>query len=101
VSEKKLPGWRDVPIGGMLLTPGSSAEYETGSWRTYRPVLAASCTSCLLCWANCPEMAVELSEAAKVTGFDLRYCKGCGICAEVCPPKVKAITMLLEAEARK
>jgi len=28
--------------------------------------------------------------------IDYKYCKGCGICAEECPPKVKAITMVRE-----
>ncbi|MCK4909669.1 MAG: 4Fe-4S binding protein, partial [Planctomycetes bacterium] len=32
----------------------------------------------------------------KVVEFDLKYCKGCGICAEECPAKGKAITMVPE-----
>jgi len=100
VSEKKLPGWRDVPIGGLILQAGSSVEYPTGSWRTYRPILKDNCTHCLLCWAYCPEPSVNL-EDGKVTGFDLDFCKGCGLCAEVCPPKVNAIEMVLEVEAQK
>jgi pyruvate ferredoxin oxidoreductase delta subunit len=32
----------------------------------------------------------------KMQGFDLTYCKGCGICAEECPKKVKAIEMVRE-----
>jgi pyruvate ferredoxin oxidoreductase delta subunit len=34
----------------------------------------------------------------KVVGIDLDHCKGCGICAEVCPPKVQAIKMVQETE---
>jgi pyruvate ferredoxin oxidoreductase delta subunit len=36
-----------------------------------------------------------------VVGIDLEHCKGCGICAEVCPPKIKAIEMVQEAELRQ
>jgi len=36
-------------------------------------------------------------EGGKVKGIDLKYCKGCGICAVECPDKVKAIEMKEEA----
>jgi len=38
-------------------------------------------------------------EDGRMTGFDYYHCKGCGICAEVCP--VKAIAMTVEAEAAR
>ena len=47
----------------------------------------------------CPDSAI-LVEDAKVVGIDLEHCKGCGICAAECPPKVKAIKMVLEREAK-
>ena len=40
--------------------------------------------NCLLCWLYCPDSAIAL-DGETFTGFDLDYCKGCGICAEVCP----------------
>ena len=49
--------------------------------------------NCLLCWAYCPDSAIVL-DAETFTGFDLDYCKGCAICAEVCP--VGAIAMVAE-----
>ncbi|HFE53859.1 MAG TPA: ferredoxin, partial [Bacteroidetes bacterium] len=30
--------WKEIPIGGNILEPGNSIEYETGSWRTFKPV---------------------------------------------------------------
>lgn len=98
---KKGKTWRDVPIGGMILDPGNSAEYKTGSWRSYRPIRdPEKCNHCLQCWVYCPDFCVVV-EDEKVVGIDLDYCKGCGICEKVCPPKVKAITMVLETEAER
>jgi len=86
-------GWQELPAGGVIAEPGTSAEYETGAWRTHYPLIdLQKCTHCLLCWVMCPDTAVRVKEG-KVIGFDLRHCKGCGICATECPPKVKAITM--------
>ena len=97
--EKKAKGWRDVMIGG-LVDPGTSAVYNTGSWRSYRPVWHEDrCIHCLQCWAFCPDGSIEVKDE-KFAGFDLFHCKGCGICSQVCPVKgEKAITMTLEAEA--
>ncbi len=97
--EKKVKGWKDVMDGGMV-DPGTSAAYNTGSWRTYRPVWHEDrCINCLQCWAFCPDIAIKV-EDEKFAGFDYYYCKGCGICAQICPVKGdKAITMVLETEA--
>ena len=77
--------WQDVPMGGI--TYGSSAEnVETGQWRSIRPVWDEDkCISCLLCWVQCPDRSIKTDEDGKVTGIDYFYCKGCGICAQVCP----------------
>lgn len=89
-------GWRKLPIGAVVLEPGSSVQYKTGSWRTLRPVYDKSkCNKCGLCWVYCPEGSIVPME----DGFfkvDLDYCKGCGICAKECP--VKAIVMIEEKE---
>jgi pyruvate ferredoxin oxidoreductase delta subunit len=94
----KPKGWKELPIGCVIEKAGNSDEYETGSWRTFRPVLdTEKCTNCLICWIYCPDSSIRV-ENAKVVGFDLDHCKGCGICAQECPPKVKAISMKLESE---
>jgi pyruvate ferredoxin oxidoreductase delta subunit len=98
-----LKGWKKLPIGGIILDEGSSREYHTGGWRTFRPVFhEENCTNCLFCNMFCPDSAV-LVENGKMTGFDYRYCKGCGICARECPGKkgAKAITMVEEARFEK
>ncbi len=99
MSQKKQPGWKDIPIGGMILEAGNAVEYETGSWRTMRPIRdEEKCIHCLRCWIYCPDSAI-LVEEGKVVGIDLEHCKGCGICARECPSRVQAITMVLEIEA--
>ncbi len=98
---KKEKTWRDVPIGGMILDAGNSAEYKTGSWRSYRPIFHADkCIQCLQCWVYCPDFSFKV-EDEKVVGIDYDYCKGCGICEKVCPPKASAISMVLDTEAEK
>ncbi len=92
---KVKKGWKEIPIG-LVLEAGSSLNFETGDWRSDKPVWdEKKCTHCLLCWVYCPDSAI-IVENGKVKGIDMRYCKGCGICAEECPPKVKAITMVRE-----
>lgn len=69
--------------------PGSTRAFKTGDWRTFRPVVSEKCVKCGLCVTYCPDGIVRLGQKAAEIDYD--YCKGCGICAEVC--KVKAITM--------
>ena len=67
---KKLLTWKEMPIGGMIVDAGNSEEYETGGWRTYRPVRAEErCIHCLRCWILCPDSAI-LVEDGKMIGFD-------------------------------
>jgi len=99
--------WRDVPEGGHVLEPGTSAEYETGSWRSQRPKFDPSiCIQCMSCWLFCPDMSIKLDADGKVAGVDYRFCKGCGLCARVCPANPKkggahALTMEVETEGGK
>lgn len=95
---KKLPNWKELPLGGLIITPGSAEDYETGDWRSQRPIWdEKKCIHCLSCWIYCPDSSILVKEG-KVIGIDLKHCKGCGICAKVCPPKVKAIKMELEKD---
>ncbi len=94
---KHLPGWKDIPIGGINPEAGNAVKYNTGTWRTFKPVwFNDRCIQCYLCWINCPDASILIKEG-KVTGIDYEHCKGCGICAVVCPVKPKkAIEMVKE-----
>lgn len=76
--------------------PKKGAQGKTGNWRVFRPVLDKSkCVKCLQCWMFCPEATITRNKDDTIS-IDYEYCKGCGICANVC--KVKAIAMEREAE---
>ncbi len=85
--------WKDLPCGAILTDREKIKENKTGAWRTQRPVYdEEKCIQCLLCWIYCPD-ASTLVKDGRVVGINYDYCKGCGICASVCPKKVQAIRM--------
>jgi len=86
------------PIITSLSYPKKGAMGKTGNWRVFKPILDSSkCVRCLRCWVFCPEATIIRREDNSVE-IDYDYCKGCGICAQVCA--VKAITMVREGEDR-
>jgi len=88
--------WKDLGIGLIVTEPGSASQYQTGTWRSQRPLLDNSrCIKCGMCYIFCPEGCIE-QNAEGYFEANLFYCKGCGICARECWPK--AITMIGEEE---
>ncbi len=95
--------WKDLPCGPHLRDTKKVRENKTGAWRSRRPHWSAEkCNNCLNCWIYCPDASIKLEkrqnartgkEEETVVGIDYDFCKGCGICAEVCPKKVQAIVM--------
>jgi len=89
----KLKGWKELPCGAIIEDTKAVLENKTGAWRSRRPVWdEGKCIHCLSCWIYCPDASIVVKEG-KMTGINYDYCKGCGICASVCPTKVQAITM--------
>jgi len=92
-------GWRELPIRGLIVEPGNSGDYQTGAWRSLRPIIGLDkCSHCMLCWIYCPDSSIMIKDS-KIIGVDLNHCKGCGICSVECP--LRAITMVEEAQARR
>lgn len=60
------------------------------SWRVEKPIVDPSkCTHCLICYMHCPDGTIVKGD--RVVEIDYDFCKGCGICKQVCP--FKAIEM--------
>jgi len=83
-------------ILGSVQKPVEGEAGETGTWSIFKPVIdlekcipaKSGKMACFKCWLYCPEAIVERKIPPEIK---LKYCKGCGICAEECP--VEAIEM--------
>ena len=100
----KWPTWKELPLGATIIKPGNAVEYQTGEWRSMRPVTDEDvCITCGVCWLFCPDNSRRLVRRQKrhpgtpyvhYYDFDYRYCKGCAICVRECP--TGAIVMVEE-----
>jgi pyruvate ferredoxin oxidoreductase delta subunit len=85
----KVDEWKsdEFPLGACIPAAGNSDDYPTGGWRSEQPWRdAPRCNDCLYCWVYCPDSSVRVADE-KFVEFDLDHCKGCGVCAQVCPQK--------------
>ncbi len=79
----RLPGRFAAPT---IDAEATSLLRTTEGWRLYRPVIQrARCTRCFLCFALCPEGAIEL-DAQNYPVVDYAHCKGCLVCLAECAP---------------
>jgi len=81
----------DYPVG-----PSFDAGFltsENSGWRTEKPIVdAEKCIGCWQCYLFCPEGVIFKSN--NIIDIDYAFCKGCGICARVCPKE--AISLIKE-----
>lgn len=82
-------------FGPLVSQAGSSKNNKTGSWRVeVRPKFKNElCIGCKMCMQHCPEGCISGTGKTDIA-VDLAFCKGCGICAFICPKK--AIEMIKE-----
>lgn len=86
-------------VFGAVVQPGTTRDQKKTGWRIYRPSFKQKdCIGCHACELLCPEGAVYQIDKKKFNS-DMDACKGCGICAEMCP--VDDIEMVLEQEEAK
>ena len=80
-----LRPWQELAPGGTVRREDAPRQ-STGGWRTGVKPRAdrTRCVNCLLCWLYCPDAAVRV-EGDVFIGFDYDLCKGCELCAEMCP----------------
>ncbi len=84
------------PMFGVVVMPGTTRDQKKTGWRIYRPGFKQKdCIGCLACLQSCPDGAVYQIDKKKFDS-DMDACKGCGVCAELCP--VDDIDMELEEQ---
>ncbi|MFX1283937.1 MAG: 4Fe-4S binding protein [Promethearchaeota archaeon] len=69
---------------------------NTGSLRLVKPLVDFSrCTKCRICEKYCPSNVIEIKpNSERCVEIDWFFCKGCGICANVC--RIGCIEMVEE-----
>jgi len=110
-----LVGWDDITQGSILASlEGDATEIvhqkseerdysnynsytaTVASWRVEKPIFNIDvCIDCQNCWVWCPDTSI-LSRDKQMLGIDYDHCKGCGVCAEVCPTNPKSLIMFSE-----
>ena len=70
----------DLTIGGNIYESGNARNFKTGDWRSAKPIYL-----CGLCFPVCPDDSIPVNKEQKREDFNYDYCKGCGVCAKVCP----------------
>lgn len=100
------PDWMQLPFEPAntsapdIFAPATSVQVRTGLWRTMRPVIDYGlCRRCVwVCSTLCPDSAIRV-RADGAPEIDYDHCKGCLVCAAVCPPH--AIQAIPEHEAAR
>jgi len=113
-----LVGWDEITQGSILTSfEGDATEIvnqkseermysnynsytaSVASWRVEKPVFNIDvCIDCQNCWVWCPDTSI-LSRDKQMLGIDYDHCKGCAVCAEVCPTNPKSLIMFSEQTA--
>ena len=92
-------GAQELDLAGVWYVEninGGSRRTNTGSWGvSVADYHAEFCTQCGNCIFICPDFAIKREDQGgkwQVVGVDDFHCKGCGLCASVCPGKLDKAT---------
>ncbi len=78
--------------GAIISKAGNSEMNKKLTFKNFKPVIDFSkCTKCKKCWLYCPDAAFKKNSEGFYECVE-RHCKGCGLCAKICP--VKCINMV-------
>ncbi|MDN5344041.1 MAG: pyruvate ferredoxin oxidoreductase delta subunit [Clostridia bacterium] len=84
---------KDLPLVPGARPGSMAAAAAMERIREQRPAIdKEKCNLCRECLLYCPDAALAI--AGGEVRLELRFCKGCGICARECP--ARAITMVPE-----
>jgi pyruvate ferredoxin oxidoreductase gamma subunit len=88
---EKLPSWRELEKGCLVIEPGNTKQFSTGDWKSQHPTWNDErCIECGICEIVCPEACIKRNKEGRYRA-DLFYCKGCGICSHECWPQAIAM----------
>ena len=94
--EQNIEDIANVKVEDRAYSPTSSMNKYVGDWRSVKPVYNSNiCIDCQNCWVYCPDSSI-ISREQRMQGVDYNHCKGCGICADVCPTNPKSLVMFEE-----
>ena len=104
--KKPKLGWKNAPIGGIIINPGNTVLNDLAASRSgFIPLWHEDrCINCGECDTTCPDQCTMFvtrnddkgQPKRFMTGMNLKYCKGCMRCVEVCPKE--ALTAEREVE---
>ena len=58
---------------------------ENALYEARRCMSCGNCFECDNCYGVCPDNVIEKLGPGRGYKIDYEFCKGCGICAQVCP----------------
>ena len=91
---KQKAGYQDIPIGGVIEEAGTALQYPTGTKRRVSYPRHSERPGILVPVHVMRGSYLTFHVMRRFSSSLLDYCKGCGICASICP--VDAIEMVKE-----